>query len=746
MPTFRSAVIIFLSFLCLYLSTMPPALAPYRDSGEMTVSASTLGVSHPTSYPLYILAGKIAELFPLGNPAYRLTLLSASGGAAAVAGVFLLFGGGWPGMGAGVLLGLNPVFWQVALVPEMYSLWILGAAGLAALALAARGGAPGWSRPWAALAFLYGLLLGNRMDLLLWAPGILWLALTREEGEFPGPSSAGLWTAVAGLAVPAAVVAFDANWLFVLLIVGTALWLRRGEKSAWAARSLGWALLGLSIYLFLPLRSRLGPWLDWNHPADPANLLESLTRSKYGGTLDLLSKSYAKGELFGANLLVYGRHLWETFSAVGLLAVLWGSGSMARDFPRRWLGWAAAYWWSGPVFIFMANLPPNPHAAAIVEPHYLLSDLVLVMWAGGGLRAAVAASKPLGFVLAVAILVVPFLGGRFRSQDRRSHFFSYDYARSVLLSVPKGAVFVAKKDVQLYSLWHYQLLHGRRPDVRIVAQGLAGSPWYRAGWARRDPSLALGPLRDEAQWRAFTRSNARVLAGNDAEVPAGLETRTPRGLAADLAPGPDAREAARGAWELVARRGNYSYGDQPDFFTSDLIADFAAARHQEGSLLARAGAWDAAVENLRAAWEMHWLLPEPPMMLGFVEISRGRLEQAAVYYGLSALLNERLGALADAYSSLPELKSGLRKGGAEARLHQGVVAERRGDKAAAEAFYRQSLALAPMAQAHFNLAVLYWERDWPAVERELESALRIEPGNAEARKYLAMARARRREK
>ena len=278
----KKAFLVFASFFGLYLAAMPPALAPYRDAGEMTVSAATLGVSHPTSYPLYILAGRLSEMIPLGNPAYRLTLLSAAGGAAAVAGVFLLYGAGWAGLGAGALLGLNPIFWQISMVPEMYSLWILGAAGLLACALSTRRAVPFFSRNWTLTAFLFGLLLGNRLDLLLWAPGILWIALTREKESSPTPGQAGLWALAAWFLIPAAVVAFDANGLFILLILGTALWLARGP------RELGRPFLGLG--LARPVRVSLSPsapgpgpgWIGTILPPPPISPKASCARAMAG--------------------------------------------------------------------------------------------------------------------------------------------------------------------------------------------------------------------------------------------------------------------------------------------------------------------------------------------------------------------------------------------------------------------------------------------------------------------------------
>ncbi|MGB5138628.1 MAG: DUF2723 domain-containing protein, partial [Candidatus Zixiibacteriota bacterium] len=55
---------IFLSTLILYLVTAYPTVA-YIDSGELAVANWTLGIAHPTGYPLYTLIGRLFSLLPL---------------------------------------------------------------------------------------------------------------------------------------------------------------------------------------------------------------------------------------------------------------------------------------------------------------------------------------------------------------------------------------------------------------------------------------------------------------------------------------------------------------------------------------------------------------------------------------------------------------------------------------------------------------------------------------------------------
>ncbi|MBI5210822.1 MAG: DUF2723 domain-containing protein [Elusimicrobia bacterium] len=739
----RGGFLVFAAFFGLYLWTMPPALPPYRDAGEMTTSAATLGISHPTGYPLYILLGRASQALPAGNKAYRTNLLSVIAGAGALGLLYGLAAGRWgalAGLGGAAALGFSPVFWSVCLVTEMYSLWVLGAVALVALAWRLRDRHD--RRLWLGFCWLYGLALTNRMDLVLLAPGLLWLALGSSGDDRPRED--GLWAMLALACFPAVIAATDSKAPVALLIVGTALWRApKAGRGRWVAASLAFALLGLGLNAYLPVRSAGHPWLDWNHPAKLSNLADTLLRSRYGGTLDLLSKSYAKGELLLPNMVVYGRHLWESFGLAGLLLAVFGGLRLAFSDRGAFLGLAAAYWWCGPFFLFLANMPPNPHALAIVEPHYLLSDLVLALWLACGIGELRRLRQALACAAVAALLLVPFFKGRFAAMDRRAHFFSYDYAKNVLKSVPPGAVLVSKKDVQLYTLWHYQTVQGWRPDVRLVAQGLAGAPWYQSDWRRRDAGLWLGPLRDSSQWRMFVGANPAAFATPDAEVPPEVTPRRQNGLVTALGGASAGVAPERGeSWKLFALRGDYRYETQPDFFTSDIIGDCSRALFFAGGDASKEGAADAASAMLLRAWGMHWLFPEASTLLGYLEFARNDYGLAKEYYGLSVSLYGVMLELAREYRALPGLLAEIASGAAESTMHLGVIAERTGDRAAAERHYLDSLELRPLAQTRFNMAVLYWNRDRGRAERELSEALRLDPSHAEAARYLAILRSR----
>ncbi|HVA66863.1 MAG TPA: DUF2723 domain-containing protein [Elusimicrobiota bacterium] len=735
-----AALGLFFGFFALYLFTAFPALAPYRDSGEMATSAWTLGVSHPTGYPLYIMLGHVMDLVPLGNPAYRLMILSALAGAAAVSALYILserFFGAIAALGAALLLGPNSDFWAVSQVQEMYSLSILLAVILIALALSL--GRAYREKVWLGFVFLFGLFLGNRLEILMLIPGLLWLVLGDED-----KNKTALWSVFSFLVFPAIMALSKKNYPLAILIAGTVLWLCPvKDRLRWAMRSAVFAALGLSVYAYLSLRSAAGPWLDWHHPAVFGNLIASVLRTKYGGTLDLISENYRIGQLFGVNMVLYAQHLWRQFSLVGLAACAAGFFKCWRDERRRWLGLLACWYWTGPFFLFIANMPPNPHAAAIVLPYYLLPDIILILWAAEGIAWLAQSVCPALAAAAVAALALaPLLAGRVHAMDRRSHFFSLDYARNVFLCVPPRGTVIVKEDVPVYTLWFYQTVMGLRPEVRVVAQGLSGAPWYQNGFQKDHPNAFIGEAESDAGLKQLAAADAPAFATPDAAVPQDLAgSAKSQGFLIGWQQKYDAR-ASVAPWSLMAFRGDYDYDAYHDFFTSDVVADYSQALYKAGSDAYETGLKSLGLSQIRWGWAMDWLSPQAPAFLGYDAFSRGDYALAAQNYALAARIGARLVVLAGQYAALPGVVAEIKKQEADALMHEGVAEQHLGNPARAERSYQNSLAIYPLAETHYDYAVLYWGKDWGIAARELSLALQVDPRYAPALHYLPEIRSR----
>jgi tetratricopeptide (TPR) repeat protein len=81
---------------------------------------------------------------------------------------------------------------------------------------------------------------------------------------------------------------------------------------------------------------------------------------------------------------------------------------------------------------------------------------------------------------------------------------------------------------------------------------------------------------------------------------------------------------------------------------------------------------------------------------------------------------------------------------AYAWLNYGVALEKLGNKEASAEAYAFSLKRNPgLADAHYNLAILYWNRDWEKVRFELAETVRLNPNHPQAGKYLSQLSGRR---
>ncbi|MDI7276880.1 MAG: DUF2723 domain-containing protein [Anaerolineae bacterium] len=118
------AIALGLVSLAAFGRTLAPDLL-YGDSAEFQALAYTLGMTHSTGYPTYLLLARALGTLPLGSPAWRVSLLSAVCAATTVGAVYLLarhltrsrLGAS---LGA-VALALSHAFWSQAIIAEVYT-------------------------------------------------------------------------------------------------------------------------------------------------------------------------------------------------------------------------------------------------------------------------------------------------------------------------------------------------------------------------------------------------------------------------------------------------------------------------------------------------------------------------------------------------------------------------------------------------------------------------------------------------
>lgn len=169
-----AASLLFLASFALYIRTLAPSLL-FGDSAEFQTIAYTLGIGHPTGYPVYTLFAKIFTFIPVNDIAYRVNLFSAFCAAMTVALVFLVIqklGAGMiPAIFGALSLAVIPLFWKHASIAEIYT---ASAMFLAMILLAMLLWKETKNPRWLFMVGLFGgLSLGIHTTVALAAPAIL---------------------------------------------------------------------------------------------------------------------------------------------------------------------------------------------------------------------------------------------------------------------------------------------------------------------------------------------------------------------------------------------------------------------------------------------------------------------------------------------------------------------------------------------------------------------------------------------
>ena len=427
----------------------------FWDTGEFQTVLPLLGTAHPTGYPTYVLVGFIANvlLTPIGEPAFRITVLSLLAVATA-AGVTVLLvrrltGSTVIAVATGLGLALTQVVWVNATRADPHALHLAFVAILLWAVVrweeARRGIESGVERRavdrrLVLAAIVFGLAAGNHSLTLLLAPPIALFVLAVEPG---------IWR----------------RWRLVLACLGAAF---------------GTVAL---LYLELPLRGGLIPALTapvvYARPATWDGFWYIALAEQFRGSLgnpfaDLPGKVGDLVELANAQLGILAvaippavivtarrapRYLLLTGAAFAI-TILFNEAYANADIERYYLGPVLWVWtWLAVLAAEVAALAGWLGTELVAGIRRLRADERLVD------RATLVA----GLVLA-ALLLVPSLGDLDRRRgfaNRSGDTSAQRWLDEALPAIQQNAVLVSWWSTST-PLWYAQHVQGLRPDIFVV--------------------------------------------------------------------------------------------------------------------------------------------------------------------------------------------------------------------------------------------------------------------------------------
>jgi len=442
--------------LWVYASTLSPTVAWRNfgeDSGDLLVASATLGIPHPTGYPLYVLLGRVASLVPIGTTAFRINLVSALAGATGVFFVARLASELAPAAGssalaiaallASLLYAFSQGAWSQSVVAEVYTLNIVFLASILwALARAERSEK---NRYLALAAYLFGLGLANHLLVLAAAPAIAWVAVRRLTSKSIG---------VAGCV------------LLLLLVI--------------------W---GVSLDAYLPIRASLGPEFSWGVPNTPQRLWWVLTGAQY------------RRNFFDRDLMAVGSHLfpgrWWLDFGPGLLVMVGGVIALLTLSRRRsGADEGSPKASAAPALLALAASLVLLSAYTIPDDvgYWMPAAAILCGLAGAGLGGAWERVPHLGRTalgIGAAALIVLMARTNWPLVDASNDMTPYLYARRNLEAVEPNALIVSDYDGRTFSLWFYKATEFKQshPELAVVYKNLLVWDWYRYHIAKRYPGL-----------------------------------------------------------------------------------------------------------------------------------------------------------------------------------------------------------------------------------------------------------------
>lgn len=442
------------------------------DSPELAMVAEQLGLGHPFGQPLHTILGAIVTRLPRANPLLALNALSAFFGALTVipatsfAEALVRPDDNCPEgelryiAPSIALLGMHPTLWEPSTRIEVYPLAVFFAL-------------------WAAARFASAVL---------------------DEDPRPRPYFAtGLSL---GLAASANVVcAFGvALAMTPRLLMG----IKRDEIPRRAIGALiGGGLLGLATHLYVFIVARRTDVLVWGAPRDFASITHYFTAA------DFASKGVGSWSGWWAH--VAELFVWSLSN--GLLALLVaGFVGYALYARKRGLG---RFFFNATWIFFVAFIARNGvFAPDVLDYNGYLAIPTWLAASGVGLLLAYLGQYRAGWapvVIVALLLFIMVVPPAPYQRSRHRDTFTSDIARESLNAAPQNAILIVARDHWIGSMWYLQEQQGIRPDVTLLAHGLASSQWFWDHLYRRHPDLQAfelrGPGGRDARVRRFLRAN-----------------------------------------------------------------------------------------------------------------------------------------------------------------------------------------------------------------------------------------------
>ena len=531
-----TASALFIVSLALYIKTLSPSVW-FIDSGELSAVASTLGIAHPTGYPLFTLIGHLFSMLPVSSSQiYNLNLMSAFFCSLAVFMFFFLMKFIFehrkqqsqpekskkasvkkiteksahlsPVIEYGLiifsslLLAFSRTFWDSANAVEVYPIHVFFLVTLSLLFLKAvykrqsagndKSSFFSDNKYYLIFAFVLGLSFTNHLTTLLLAPACLTLFIVENRHNLKR-----LYKLFGAMAV-----------CFIT---------------------------GLTPYLYLPIRARMNPVFIWGNPYNWERFYWHVTGKQFSiwifsaqGSIPLFI--FLLGLLIG--LSVYGLLKQKTLNSnyhsvffVIIAAVIYIFLSSANEVvSKQFKTFTDSLWgeygkglilfaipgiyklskYSVKIFYFTVLtffgciLYSVNYSIHDIYSYFLLAYITITIWIGfGGFYLFEKLSENLktkahkyAFSSFLIVLSLIAINTNFKENDESGNYYVKQYTMNIFKNVePNGIVISSQWDFWVSASWYYHFVRHIRPDIVVIDKELLRRSWYYIFLERNYPEV-----------------------------------------------------------------------------------------------------------------------------------------------------------------------------------------------------------------------------------------------------------------
>jgi len=496
---FCNIAVFFICFI-IYAITLAPAVS-FTDSGELAAVASTLGIAHPTGYPLFAIIGYFWTLIPLPfSNIVQLNILSALLTSTSIVLFFNTFKTivnivlsmyvvskedaktkknidkivqNKPTEAAlniysatiALSLAFSRVVWEQAVTIEVYSLHFLLLN--ASLFFAFKAIEKTSFRYFIATAFTVGLGFSNHMTTLLILPALIYLFFKSEEG-------------------------FDFSSQRVKQFILLAIPL----------------LIGLSVYLYIPIRSAMLPEFDWGNVSRGFDkFYYHISGKQYQVWMFSGSDSWAANfnKFFGAFGSIFGILIIIPY-AIAIIGysneknkLIWLLNVLLAPIIALWfyVGKSARF-----VLLFLLIMIISGIAYSFnysihdIKPYFYSAYWAIFCLFGlSVLVLAINVSKSWRFSTTNAAIsgIVPLLLliSNYKECDMSRDYSVEEYTRILIDNLPENSIIIsAQWDYWCSAFWYLQRVENYRPDIVLIEKELMRRTWYPMQFERWHPDIA----------------------------------------------------------------------------------------------------------------------------------------------------------------------------------------------------------------------------------------------------------------